>query len=59
MQGHSYQGPTGMITFIFPFISFYYSKKYGAGTVMLCHILYDISIVVCIGGLSKIMAGVF
>lgn len=57
MMGHAYQGPTGQVTFIFPFISFYYGKKYGAGTMMLCHILYDTIIVVCLGGLSHLIFG--
>lgn len=58
MQGHSYQGPAGMLTFIFPFTSFYYGRKYGAGTMMLCHIIYDISIVVCLSGLRHLIAGI-
>lgn len=58
MQGHAYQGPVGQITFIFPFISFYYGKKYGLGTMMLCHILYDTSIVLCLSGLKHYIAGV-
>lgn len=57
MSGHSYQGPAGMVTFIFPFVSFYYARKYGAGTTMLCHIMYDTSIVMCISGLKLLING--
>lgn len=41
--GHAYQGLYGvMITSIYPvFISLRYGRKYGFGTVMICHILYD------------------
>lgn len=40
--GHLYQGAIGMVTIIYPFfISYKYGKKYGFGTVMICHMLYD------------------
>jgi hypothetical protein len=41
--GHAYQGLKGVIiTSIYPvFISLRYSRKVGIGTVMVCHILYD------------------
>lgn len=41
--GHAYQGLYGiMITSIYPvFISLRYGRKYGFGTVMIGHILYD------------------
>ena len=57
--GHLYQGPTGYVTFLFPFISFYYAKKYGAGTTMLCHIIYDTSIIVCMVLMKIIILGLF
>lgn len=42
--GHTYQGLFGVaITSLYPyFISTRYAKQHGFGTVMLCHILYDI-----------------
>lgn len=41
--GHAYQGIMGVIlTSFYPyFISFKYSKRVGLGTVMVCHVLYD------------------
>lgn len=41
--GHSYQGWQGVaLTSLLPFfISKGYGEKYGFGTVMVCHILYD------------------
>lgn len=42
MSGHFYQGAMGAITIVYPFfISYRYGKKYGFGTVMVCHMLYD------------------
>ena len=42
-HGHLYQGYIAVaITSLYPyFISYKYSKKFGMGTVMVCHILYD------------------
>lgn len=57
-MGHAYQGPGGYVTFIFPFVSYFYAKKYGAGTTMLCHILYDVTLVVCMSGLKNLLIGV-
>jgi len=44
--GHAYQGAFAIaITSLYPFlVSYRYGKKYGFGTVMLCHIIYDFSI---------------
>jgi hypothetical protein len=41
--GHAYQGLFGvLLTSIYPyFVSFKYSKRVGMGTVMVCHVLYD------------------
>ena len=40
--GHLYQGETAvLITSIYPYIAYRYGLKYGFGTIMLCHILYD------------------
>lgn len=40
-SGHIYQGLTGLLlAFYIPF-SISMGKKYGFGTVMLCHIMYD------------------
>lgn len=41
--GHSYQGPIGVaITAFLPyFVCYRYGKKFGFGTTMVCHILYD------------------
>ena len=46
--GHSYQGLLGIaVTSLYPyFISARLAKQHGFGTVMLCHVLYDIIIVV-------------
>ena len=42
-MGHAYQGYWGIfVTSLYPFcISYRFGKKYGFGTVMICHILYD------------------
>lgn len=41
--GHLYLSPIwALITTIYPAISFHYGKKHGLGTVIICHILYDI-----------------
>lgn len=43
MYGHSYQGNIGYLTVIYPFlIAYRYGIKVGFGTVMVCHVLYDI-----------------
>ena len=41
--GHGYQGVSGiLVTSLYPyFISTHYAKRYGFGTVMVCHVLYD------------------
>lgn len=54
VQGHLYQGVGGYLSALYPFISFYYSRKNGITTVMLCHVLYDIIIVTGHYGLTKI-----
>ncbi len=51
--GHLYQGPTGWVSFIYPFISFYFARKNGLGTVMLCHIIYDVLIAVMLSGFAE------
>lgn len=45
--GHLYQGYfVAALLSLYPyFVSYKYGKKYGYGTVMLCHITYDLSIV--------------
>jgi len=42
--GHMYQGPIVVLLFLgyVPFISFRYGLKHGLGTVMLCHVAYDL-----------------
>lgn len=42
-SGHIYQGllPAAMISFYIP-LSMKYGKEHGFGTVMICHILYDL-----------------
>jgi hypothetical protein len=43
MLGHLYQGAIGMLAILYPFyISYKYGKKNGFGTVMICHILFDL-----------------
>jgi membrane protease YdiL (CAAX protease family) len=43
-SGHIYHGLTGALTTcIYPyFISYRYSKKTSLGTVMVCHVMYDL-----------------
>ncbi len=47
-SGHLYQGVfAATLTALYPyFISFYYSKRTSLGTVMVCHILYDMITVI-------------
>jgi membrane protease YdiL (CAAX protease family) len=42
--GHLAYGPVwaGMLLIYVPFLSYRYGKKYGLGTVMVCHVLYDL-----------------
>jgi membrane protease YdiL (CAAX protease family) len=42
-MGHLYQGIMGgvMAAFYLFVISYGYGKKHGLGTVMICHVLYD------------------
>lgn len=42
--GHLYQGPIGFMAILFPFIVRHLSLKYGAITVMMIHIFYDLTI---------------
>lgn len=44
-SGHMYQGEGWLITAIYPPISLYFGRKYGLGTMMVIHILYDSTIV--------------
>jgi hypothetical protein len=46
-SGHIYQSYTwAALTLIYiPFLSYYYGRRVGLGTVMACHILYDIATV--------------
>jgi len=55
--GHAYQGPSGYVTFLFPFISYHYAKKYGAGTTMICHVIYDTMLVMSLSGLKNLLIG--
>jgi hypothetical protein len=43
-SGHIYHGITGALTScLYPyFISYYYAKRTSIGTVMACHVLYDL-----------------
>lgn len=40
--GHSYQGTIGLTSAIYIYFSAKYGRKYGFGTVMICHTLYDL-----------------
>ena len=42
--GHLYQGPMGLVTFIFPFLSLLAARKYGFITSVAMHLVYDFSI---------------
>jgi hypothetical protein len=47
--GHLYQGQSGWITIILPYFAGYkLGKKYGFGTTMACHVLYDIFTFLCV-----------
>lgn len=55
-SGHLYQGWIGMILSVYPFfISYKYGKKYGFGTVMVCHMLYDFITVMTVKNIHLIM----
>ena len=43
--GHAYQGTSGIVmaSFLPYFVSYRFGKKYGFGTCMLGHIMYDVS----------------
>lgn len=44
--GHLYQGWIGLLLGIYPFfISYRYGKKHGYGTVMICHVIYDVMVI--------------
>jgi hypothetical protein len=53
--GHLYQGPLAVLVLSFYpyFMSYKYGKKYGYGTVMICHVLYDVIVCGCSLLLSK------
>lgn len=40
-SGHLYQGIWGLTAFAYPFVSAHYGRKYGFGTMILCHMMYD------------------
>jgi hypothetical protein len=42
--GHLYQGPMGLMSVIFPFMARHLGLKYGAITVVMWHIMYDLAI---------------
>jgi hypothetical protein len=42
VSGHLYQGLIGLTSAIYIYASAKYGKKFGFGTVMICHILYDL-----------------
>ncbi len=41
--GHEYEGPQAMLLLSFCpfFVTYHFGKKYGFGTTMCCHIIYD------------------
>lgn len=41
-SGHMYQGLVGLTSVIYIYFSAKYGRQYGFGTVMLCHIAYDL-----------------
>lgn len=45
--GHLYQGPSGWISVIYPAISIGYGLRYGLGTMMVFHVLYDVVVITC------------
>jgi len=40
-MGHLYQGWVGLTVFVYPIISFKVGKKYGLGSMMMLHVLFD------------------
>jgi hypothetical protein len=40
-MGHLYQGPLGLVTAMYPFISYTVGGRKGLGTVMMLHIIFD------------------
>jgi len=59
--GHMYQGVWGVIvTSFYPyFISYRYGKKYGLGTVMVSHVIYDFATVFTIIGYYMYSSGMW
>lgn len=45
--GHSYQGGYWPVFAIVPFLSLWLSVKKGAGTSMILHVFYDVSVITC------------
>lgn len=45
--GHAYEGPTAMaLLSLCPFfVTYHFGKKYGFGTTMCCHIIYDFVVI--------------
>jgi len=55
MAGHAYQGPAGMVTIIYPIISFFVARRKGLGTMLILHILFDISAVATFWAFIKVL----
>jgi len=57
MLGHLYQGPMGMVAFIYPIISYSVGSRKGLGTIMMLHIIFDFSIYMGIWALLGLTGG--
>jgi hypothetical protein len=57
MLGHLYQGPAGLVTAVYPFISYAMGGRKGLGTVMVLHILFDFTIYMSIWMLLALSGG--
>src|SRR5690606_29719390 len=55
--GHLYQGPAGLVTFVYPIISYYVAGRKGLGTMIALHILFDFTIYMSVW-LLMVLAGV-
>lgn len=55
-MGHLYQGYMAAVLALYPFfISYRYGKKYGLGTVMLCHMFYDFVTVMTVKNINLLL----
>lgn len=56
-MGHLYQGPMGLVTCIYPFVSYYVGGRKGLGTVMMLHIIFDFTTYMAMTATISILGG--